>query len=95
MINSHFFRNFTKQSFVSEQGLRGSSMIYLHGSYQGKSLQGSTRPRPEEGGTMSEGLISSAEVLLGLSKCSMLLILLTNVLNMMRMIKYSSPLLSI
>ena len=66
MINSHFFRNFTKQSFVSEQGLRGSSMIYLHGSYQGKSLQGSTRPRPEEGGTMSEGFISCAEVLLGL-----------------------------
>ena len=41
-------------------------MIYLYGSYQGKSLQGSTSTRPEEGGTMSEGLISCAEVLLGL-----------------------------
>lgn len=58
-------------------------MIYLHGSYQGKSLQGSTRPRPEEGGTMSEGLISCAEVLLGFKMFHrpILFTLLTKVLN--------------
>ena len=71
-------------------------MIYLHGSNQGKSLQGSTRPRPEEGGTMSEGLISCAEVLLRLKMFHQAYFIHSfdkGFKHMMRMIKYDgSPL---